>query len=262
MAEPDPTAGQVDTADQQATAPASGGDDGQSANPAQTTASGSDAGQVESFFDPRDIEGKPELQSAYKQMQADYTRGKQALKREQAKVDAYNQFLSDPQGTLRQLAGQYGYNLVQGAPESQEADDSPKTWDDVYSRAKQEVLSELNPVIGEVKRMKQQNVESYLDNSHPDWRQYEDRMLETLQEHPTLAHDPDKLYQLSVPSKLLEERAMKAAMAKLRSSSDSGQISGASATIKQSSDKPDGPMDFNTAVAYAKAKLAKQGIRP
>ena len=40
----------------------------------ETTPKGTRQAAEDTFFDPRDIEGKPELQAAYKQMQRDYSK--------------------------------------------------------------------------------------------------------------------------------------------------------------------------------------------
>jgi hypothetical protein len=114
--EPEATQGQAETADlAETTAPAPEGDSGQSTTPVQTTESGPDDGaQGESFFDPKSIEHSPELVQAYKQMQRSFTKSKQQMSAEQAKIDAYNQAIADPVGTARQLAQQYGYTMVQG----------------------------------------------------------------------------------------------------------------------------------------------------
>jgi hypothetical protein len=85
-------------------------------------------------------------------------------------------------------------------------------------------------------------------------------MVENLQSHPTLAKDPDLLYRLSVPQEVLEARATKAAMEKLRNGSQNAQVSGSSATVKSGSQKPAGKMTVNEAAEFARAQLAKQGI--
>lgn len=261
MAEPAATTGQAVTADSTGTtAAAPQGSEGQSAARAQTTSTGPESG-TESFFDPKSIEDKPELLSAYKQMQASYTKKSQKFKDLQKKIDAFEAYERDPQGTVKQLAAQYGYNLVQRDPKG-EQDDNPKTWADVYAKAKKEVLKELEPMLGQVRELKQQNVEQYLDNKFTDWRTYEDDMLGLLQKHPSLATDPDKLYRLAVPEEVWEARATKAAMAKLKNTSDNGAISGASTTSKQTANEPTGPLTFQQAVEVAKARLGKQGIRP
>jgi len=233
----------------------------QSAPATQTTNTGPVQAAEESFFDPKSLDGKPELQSAYKQMQKAFTKKSQEIKAAKSKVEAYDSFIKDPMGTMQQLAKQYGYNLVQGNPQAKPEDNSPQTWDDVYSRAKQEVLKELNPLLGEVKQMKQQNVEAYLDNNHPDWRTYEDEMTSLLSTHPSLASDLDTLYRMAIPSEVLEARAAKAAMEKLRNGSDAGKVSGTSTTSKTTtaSELPKGG-SFQDYVAYAKARLKSQGI--
>lgn len=265
MAETTGTTGQAAVADSAgATAAAPQRTEGQSATPSQTTVAGTDSGQ-ESFFDPKSIEHSPELKAAYKQMQSKWTKELQKFKEGSKKAQAYDQFASNPVESMQKLAQQLGYNLVQRDPNAKGEPDAepPKTWQDVYSRAKQEVLKELQPVLGEVKQLKQQNVEQYLDNNYGDWRTYETEMMQTLQSHPTLAHDPDKLYRLSVPEEVWEARATKAAMAKLKGSSENGQISGPSAATKQTTNQaPPKGGTFNDYVAYAKAQLAREGIRP
>jgi hypothetical protein len=194
-------------------------------------------------------------------MQSKFTKSQQKLKEGLKKVEAYDTFMQNPQGYLQQLAAQYGYQLVQGKPGEENTDWSPKTWDDVLGRAKQEALKELEPLIGEVRQLKQQNVEQYLDSKYTDWRTYEDDMRGLLAEHPSLARDPDKLYRLAVPEEVWEARATKAAMAKLRTAGEAGQISGPGATTKQTTPAPEGIKSFNDAVAYAKAKLAREGVK-
>lgn len=265
MAEPVTAQGQAAPANSgngtTAAAPAS--TQGQSPALSQTTANGSGSGDVESFFDPKSIADKPELVSAYKQMQGKWTKEMQRFKEAAKKAEAYDTFAANPGESLRTLANQLGYNLVQRDPKAKEGDETPKTWGDVYARAKQEVLKEMQPIIGEVRQLKQQNVEQYLDNHYADWRTFEGDMLETLKSHPTLAHDPDKLYRLSVPEEVWEARATKAAMAKLKATSDAGQISGANASPKQTTTTaPPKGASFNDYVQWAKEKLARDGMRP
>lgn len=220
---------------------------------------------MESFFDPKSIEHSPELKAAYKQMQGKWTKEMQRFKEGGKKVEAYDSFISNPMTAIQQIAQQYGYNLVQRDPKAKDGEaQTPKTWDDVYARAKQEVLKELSPVLGEVRQLKQQNVESYLDNNYADWRTFETEMMDTLKTHPTLAHDPDKLYRLSVPEEVWEARATKAAMAKLKATSEAGQISGPNAAPKQSPNNgpPAKGASFNDIVNWAKSELARKGMRP
>jgi hypothetical protein len=266
--EPEATQGQAETADlAETTAPAPEGDSGQSTTPVQTTESGPDDGaQGESFFDPKSIEHSPELVQAYKQMQRSFTKSKQQMSAEQAKIDAYNQAIADPVGTARQLAQQYGYTMVQGGPqpEADQAEFNPGSWDDVIARAKQEAVEEVRreyePLLGEVKSLKQQNIEQYLDTHFLDWRTYESEMIRSLQKHPSMAEDPDALYRMSVPPEVWEARATERALKRLKTGADSGAVPGVSKATSTTSEKPTGPLSFNDAVKFAKRQLSKQGV--
>src|SRR5690606_10185159 len=170
-----------------------------------TTGSGPDQGDVESFFDPKSIQGKPELEAAYKQMQSAFTKRMTALKSHQSKVEAYDRFERDPIGTMQQLAQMYGFQMIQrGGKEEPPKDWNPQSWDDVMAEAEKRVLQKMDPVFKELNQVKQQSMEARLDSQYPDWRTYEDAMVETLKAHPSLAKDPDLLYRMSVPAEVLE----------------------------------------------------------
>lgn len=273
MAGPGDTGGQAAATDSTGTTVAApSGDKGQSANTSQTTSNGSekttatgtDSGLEASFFDPKSIEHSPELKAAYKQMQGKFTKSMQKIKDHQKKIEAYDSFISNPMTSIQEIAKQYGYSLVQGNTEGAESnDEAPKTWAEVYAQAEERVLEKLKPMLGEVQNMKQQNVEMYLDNNYSDWRTYEDDMLGLLRDHPSLAKDPDKLYRLAVPTEVIEQRALRAAREKLEGKNANSEISGSSTTRQTTTD--DGPPrggSFNDFVAFAKAKLAKEGIKP
>lgn len=234
--------------------------EGQSTTPDQKTANGTDAG-AESFFDYETIKGKPELESAYKEMQRAFTKKTGEVAKSRDKLKQYDEFIANPVDSMKKLAQQYGYNLVQG---QQDAKNPQKfeTWDDVMAEAKKQVMDELEPMLGEVKNLKKQSIESYLDTNFTDWRTYEDDMIANLQEHPSLANDPQKLYRLSVPESVYEARMLKKAEAKLRGTSDASTVRGQSSTTKETSQKPSGPLSFDQAVEVAKQTLARQGKRP
>lgn len=235
---------------------------GQSAPAAQTTAQGSVASE-ESFFDPKSIEHSPELKSAYKQMQSKWTKENQRFKGLDKKIAAYDAITANPRAAIEAYAQQNGFQLVQRDPKAKPEDATPKTWAEVYANAKAEVLKEIQPMLGEVRQLKQQNVEAYLDNNHPDWRTYENEMLEKLQSHPSLANEPDALYRLSVPPEVLEARAHKSALAKLKGTGEAAQVSGAGKAAQTATEERPGiGATFNDFVAYAKQKLARDGIRP
>lgn len=252
MADPLETEGQVTTDSTGTTEASPNVNDGQSVAGDQTT-SGPDSTAPELFFDPADL--SEDLQPAYKQMQAAFTKKMTGLGENQHMIDAYRAFEANPQAALKNLAQQYGVQLMPGQPNAEE----PQTWDDVYSRAKQDVMKDLQPLISEIQQMKKNNLESVLDSSCPDWRIYEDSMMSTLQKHPTLVNDPARLYQMSVPSEVLESRATQKALKKLQQKTENSQTSGGSTTTKTASNMPSGPMSFNDAVKAAKAKLASEG---
>lgn len=250
------SAGQADLDPTGATSEASEATEGQSVV-SQTTGNGSD--NVETFYDPKSIEGKPELQLLAKQLQGDYTKKLMAFSEGRDKVDAYDAFMANPQATLRQLATQYGLNLIEGTPE----EFKPQTWDEVkdhlLDEARKEISREFAPLSNEVRDLKRQNVETQLDRDHPDWRTYEDKMKENLTRHPTLVNDTDALYAMSVPSELLEQRSMSAALKKVKGSADNASSDNRTTSIP-TSDKPKGIKTFDDAVAFAKKKIGDQGL--
>lgn len=259
------TEGQAETGLQGATDQAPEGQVEQSGGSDQITGTGPDSSADTSFFDPKSV--PEELLPAYKQMQGAFTKKMQAFNADKDKIDAYNQFASDPLGTLRQLATQYGFSLTQGqaAPASGE-DWEPKTWDDVMAKATQtaqeKIMEQLGPVLNEVKQIKKTSLESQLDSLDPQWRVYEDDMMQNLQAHPTLVSSPDMLYRMSVPAEVIEARATQRALNKLQGKNEGSQMAGGSATPKKANQKPSGPLSFSEAVEQAKQNLAEKGLRP
>lgn len=233
---------------------------GQSTATAQTTSIGTES-VVESFFDPESIKGKPELEAAYKEMQRAFSKKTSDLAKGRDKIRQYDEFIRSPVDSMRKLAQQMGYQLVQGQAESK--DGKPKTyetWDEVMQDAEARVLEKLKPVIGEIQSLKKQNIESYLDNNFSDWRTYEDEMMANLEKHPTLVTNPDELYRLSVPESVHEARLMKKLQAKMKGAAEGNQIQGQSATNKQASQRPKKGLSFSEAVQFAKSALASKGI--
>lgn len=256
QANPDPTG---------ATGDAPGASDEQSVALSQTTSDRPDSGDVESFFDPKSIEDKPELLSAYKQMQGEFTKRLQGISDSQLKIDAYNAFEADPLGYMRNMATQYGWNLIEGGTDPKtNGDFAPNTWEDVekhfLDKARKELAKEFVPLTNEVKDLKRQNVESQLDRDYPDWRTYESQMKDMLARHPTLVNDTEALYNMSVPKELLEQRATKAALAKIKGGTDNAIVGDNKTTSIPTTDKPTKPLTFEEAVTFAKAKLGKAGL--
>jgi len=240
--------------------------------PATTDPSGpATAGESEdTFFDPRDL--PPELIPAYKQMQKAWSKKTEGLKSQRQKIEAYDNFQKDPVTAVQQLAGQMGYKLsradaagVVASQQNSHANWEPETWDEVLTkaeaRAEEKVMKKLEPLIGQIQEDRKKNVEKMLDDTCPDWRQYEDDMIGVLRKHPSLANDPTTLYRMSVPPEVLETQATQRALRRLQQKSDAAKVSGSSTTKSQPASYPDKPLSFNDAVKFARAKLTEQGLR-
>jgi hypothetical protein len=226
------------------------------------------------FFDPRDLEGKPELQAAYKQMQKAFGKKMEDIKKARSKIEAYDQFSTDPLGQIQQIASQMGYKLTRADAQAMATQagvggqpPEPQSWEEVFriaeQRAETKLMQKFGPLLQEVSTLKKNNVEKLLDDHAPDWRQYEDDMMANLKAHPSLVNDPVKLYRLSVPQEVLESRATQAALKKMQDKVNSSQTSGQSTTTKKAGvGTPDKVMSFAESVEYARAKLAEDGLRP
>lgn len=259
MADPTETSGQATADSTGTTATAPTGQAGQSGS-VQTTQSGSE--QAETFFDPKAITD-PELQKAYRQMQAAFTQKMQGIKSQQAKLDAYSAYERDPQGTLRNLAKQHGIKILEGTDKTEPWE--PKTWDEVLSeaerRAEAKVLARLEPMFGQVQDLKTKNMETYLDQNFSDWRAYENEMVDLVTKHPTLANNPDMLYKLAVPDTVIQSRAAKEALKKIQGQASGAAVSSGS-TTQRTATKPTKSLSFQEAYEHAKAELASKGMRP
>lgn len=269
MAEAGKAGGQPVADSNGATAAGASGTDGQSATSTQPTDSGAGKGTQETFlstFDPKDLDGKPELQAAYKQMLGDYTRKTQEIRSAKQKLDQYDELMRDPLSSAQKYLKEMGYHVVQGSPETTDKPWEPKTWDDVQKLIRDEAEKIANqrtrPLQNEVKKLAQQSIEARLDSSHPDWRTYEDQMVSTLQEHPSLARDPDLLYRMSVPTEIQESRAMKKALEKLKKEGDSSSVSGATTRPASTSKRPEGKLSLDEAWQVARKELISQGQMP
>ncbi len=237
-----------------------------SATATTTTPQGTTAASGEdTFFDPKDL--APELMPAYKNMQKAFSKKMEGVKEHRQKIEAYDQFSKDPLGQIQAMASRMGYKLTRAEAQAVadnttggDGDFQPQTWGDVFSKAKEEIMKDLSPVISEFQTMKKNTMEKLLDDNAPDWREHEEEMITLLREHPTLARDPVKLYRLALPPEVLETRATQAALKKLQDKTNSSKIGGTSTTKQSAPALPD-KMSFNDAVAYAKQKLAEQGIK-
>ncbi len=260
MPEPAAINGQVDTGAVTPTVTTPVEQPGKSVDNTQTSQS---APVVEdSFFDPKSIEGKPELQSAYKQMQSAWTKKMQSVSANKHKQEAWERIEKDPHGALRELAKSLGVEI----PEATKQEEfKPQSWEDVIKKseesARAKVLKELEPVISQVRDIRKQSIEKQLSDLDPQWQLYEDQMSENLQRHPSLVSDPAMLYRMSVPTEVQEQRAMKKALEALNGKKETTP-SGGSTTPKTPSTKPSGPLTWEQSIAHAKAELASRGMRP
>ena len=226
------------------------------------------------FFDPSTL--APELMPGYKQMQAAFTKKMQAISGEKQKIEAYNQFMADPIGQMQTVAKQYGYSLTRAeaaqainqqqgqAPQNWE----PQSWGEVMSMATQtareEIMRELQPFLGNVQKVTAQTIERQLSEIDPQWRTYEDDMRAKLQKHPTLVNDVAELYRLSVPEDVLTARATQAALAKFSGKAEQAKVSGTTKTSHSAPATPDitkmkSGDAFNMAVEIARKKIASGG---
>lgn len=239
---------------------------GQPATPAQT--------EEPTFFDPSAL--SEELKPAYKQMQAAFTKKMQAISRDRQKIEAYNQFMSDPIGQMQQIAKQYGYNLTraQAANALQEQQGQqpqnwePQSWDEVMrmaeERAEQRIMSRLEPFLGNVQKVTASNIERQLTEIDPNWRSYEDEMRAMMQKHPTLVDDVAMLYRLSVPEEVLTSRAVQTALTKFQSKAEQAKVGSAKKTSRSEPATPDltkmKDVDaFDMAVQIARQRIASGG---
>ena len=243
-------------------------------------ASGQTAGDgtvaEDSFFDPSTIKGTP-LENAYKEMQRAWTQKtterNQFLEAHRQKVEAYDNFMSDPVSNLKTMASQYGLTMaeakaVQDAQKTNN-DWEPQTWDDVLKKARDgatdKVLNDLQPIITQMQQIKRDSIEKSLDshcseNGLPDWRLHEDQMKTVLADHPTMVRDPILLYEMSLPRNVKDARAMQAALKKMEAKTKGSQVSAGSNTNKTGSTAPEKGLSFSDAVKFAKAKLAETGV--
>lgn len=238
---------------------------------------------AEPIFDPTEYSRltkdlPPELQAQagalQKSLQAAFTKKTQAVAEHRKKIEAYDQFTKNPVRAMERFAQQYGYTLQrpdnQGRQPGGEAkwtpeSGDPKSWNDVVEFLKSSLTSDLGgqlqPMVQEFQNIKKQSIEQQLSEIDPGWQQYEDQMMETLNDHPTLAKDPAKLYRLSVPAEIQERRATQRALAKMEAKTKSSSVNGPSSTTKKATSvKFDGKMSFQDAVKAAKAKLSEEGV--
>lgn len=244
------------------------------ADPGQGQAQAAPATPEEpTFFDPNSI--PEELKPAYKQMQSAFTKKMQGISGERQKIEAYNNFMTDPIGQMQNVAKQYGYSLTraeaaaainQGQQAQAPQQWEPQSWEEVIAKTKeetrQEILRELQPLIGSVQKQTASNIEKQLAEIDPGWATYQDEMRANLQSFPGLVNDVGKLYKISVPDEVLHSRAVQQALTKFQSKAGQAKVSGSSKTSHSEPALPDmtkmSDRDaFNLAVAEAKKTIGR-----
>jgi hypothetical protein len=224
------------------------------------------------FFDPNAV---PEgLEDAYKGMQGEFTRKMQGISDRDQQITAraadlqrYDNFMSNPEASVRALAHHYGVQFggqptANNAQPDDKTDWQPQTWKEVSDVIRQEaqadVMTQLEPmiapVINELKSLKGEQIKGTLDKHWPEWKAHEADMNALLQQHPTLANDPVTLAKMATPAAEQEAKAYKKAMAALQKNQNSSRVATGSPGV-QSSTKPAGKMSFNESYLEAKRKL-------
>ena len=222
-------------------------------------------GDETTFFDPTAV--PDELQPAYKNMQGQFTKKMQGLSDSRQKVDAYDQFMANPEQSLRQLANQYGvqFGNQQAAPTAPESQENwePKSWNELLDRADERAESRimgrlapvLNPMMEELKTVKKSETQRTLDAAWPEWRQYETEMVEVLKKHPTLHDDPLTLAQLATPTDVKESRAYKKALDTLQKKVSSSKVATSSGVKSDNNSSSSKATSFHEAYLQAKRTM-------
>lgn len=229
----------------------------------------------ESFLGEFDIsslseEGRAAYESLNKQFKSAYTKKLEAVRKDREKVDAYNQFMANPEENLKRAAQQYGFKMVpqnQPAQANQTVGDEyegwqPNTWGEVESKffpkfeqkIMQKLMGQLAPVFDNLQNITSSNIERQLNDIDPDWKLYEDDMTANLKLHPTLAKDVSKLYKLSVPEEVLKNKYTQAALKKFEDKAKSAKVSSKS-SVSASSAPINKKLSFSEAVEEAKRRL-------
>ena len=231
--------------------------------------------ETPTFFDPREL--SEDLMPAYKQMQSAFTKKSKEIAAHRQKIEAYDAFMNDPATNLQRMASQYGMRLVpmgqdhqalpgqanQGATAGIPADWQPNSWGEVFQKAaeyvrpqvEQQLLQRMGPVFQNVQKVTASQIEHQLDQIDPQWRVYEDEMMGTLQEHPTLVNDVSKLYRMSVPEDVLHSRAVQDALKQVEKRGLASKVHGKSTV--QSKPAPKKVTSFQDAVSEARRQLTE-----
>lgn len=183
------------------------------------------------------------LKDRERQMMAAYTRKTQDVAKEKQKIDAYNMFEKNPEGTIRQIAQQMGFDVIPRGhqPQAQSgmvdtANWEPQTWEEVLVRAKEqareslmaEIKPLLEPLYQNLQQVKSQGIENQLSQIDENWRIYEDEIKSNMEFiKPDLlktAEGIKKLYRMSVPDEVFTSKATQQAIKQYEQKVKSAQI--------------------------------------
>ena len=211
-------------------------------------------------------EGRAAYEQLNKQFKSAFTKKLEGLKKDRDKVDAYNNFMANPEENLRRTADQYGYKMIPKNQPSQATQGDgltewqPQTWDEVFSRFEERIgkslMGKFQPVFENIQNLTSSHIENQLTDIDPDWKLYEDDMTANLKAHPTLARDVSKLYRLSVPEEVLKNKYTQAALKKYEEKAKSAKVSSKS-SVSASSAPMNKKLTFDEAVQEAKKRLSE-----
>ena len=278
----------------QAAAPV--GESGQSektpTQPEQSPAGGTQAEAIEfvsAEFDSLPPEQqsilRPHYEKIRKELQGGFTKKAQQIAKMRQdysqKIQAYDQFMSNPVENIMRMGQQYGLNLTpaqaqQVAASQQQTgvgpDWTPNTWEEVFSKSGEYVQptiekllrEQLTPYQQKIALLEQEladvrttRVKKQLEQIDPNWQMYEDEMRQVLERHPTLANDIPELYKLAVPQEVLESKATQAALKRYEEKIQAAKIESSGST-KQSGPAKPGKMTFEEAFQAAKRQTGRK----
>uniref|UniRef100_A0A6M3K614 Uncharacterized protein n=1 Tax=viral metagenome TaxID=1070528 RepID=A0A6M3K614_9ZZZZ len=221
----------------------------------------------DSFFDPSTLDEK--LIPAYKQMQGAFTKKMQAMSQSKEKIEAYDNFMANPEQNLQRAAQQYGFKMVPAGqaqnPQAQTqepfgTDWQPQTWGEVYSAMESKIVGQmmdkLSPVFQNLQTITAKSVEQQLNEIDGNWRVYEDDMTANLKSHPTLAKDVSKLYRISVPEEVLKSKYTQQALKRFEEKATSAKVQSKS-SIASTTAPSNKKLSFSEAVEEAKKIIGR-----
>jgi hypothetical protein len=248
------------------------------------------AEQIEKFLSLDDVpeELRPHLEGLLakkeKEMQAAFTRKTQAIATDRQKIELIKQFEANPAEMIKKIAPNYGltvspaYNAPQQGEQYQNPGQQPvdwnnyepQTWNELRSNIKEDTINEvleklspiLQPLIQTLGETKSQAIEQQLGQIDSNWKIYEDDIKANMAYiKPELLKTPDgiaKLYRMSVPQDVLDERATQIALKKYQDKAKSAAIDSNSKSKNTTTPPLSGKLSWNEAYQEAKRRVGNQ----